>query len=196
MPPGLPCPRDLSPHAKGMPRIPALPCATVQSMAGTRSRFAALALALSFPILTAHAFAQQPVPPDAGCVQQKGSYLCNWSSFKLNFERAHTVAVEVSPMDRPTAHQVDAMLAQLGKTHVPEGRASDLTVLLMPVDPTGVNIGPMDHELATLRIYAPGEGSPRGTLLWAETLKGQGDRPWPAQVHALISQFEDRFPKH
>lgn len=140
--------------------------------------------------------AQRPVPPDAGCVQAKGSYTCNWSSFQLALERAHTVGVETGPMDRPTTHQLGQLVDELGKTRASEGQPADLTLLLIPIEPTGVNLGPGDHDLATLRVYAPNESSSRGTLLWAETYRGQGDRPWPAQVHALIAQFEAHLAKH
>lgn len=153
----------------------------------------ALACALFAPALALAAPRQQEVAPDAGCVQQKGSYLCNWSSFKTVFDRARTVAVEVSPMDRPTVRQVDTLIGRLGKTRAAEGGSGDLVFLVMPIEPTGVNIGPMDHDVATLRVYAPSNGSAHGTLLWAETLRGQGDRPWPSEVHVLLGQFEGRF---
>ncbi len=159
-------------------------------------KLAAVFLAWTFSTAGLPLTAQGTVAPDGGCVQQKGSYQCNWSSFKLAFERAHTVAVQTGPMDRPTVTQVNTLVAELGKTHVSEGQPADLTMLVIPVDTAGMNIGPMDHELATLRVYAPSGDSPRGTLLWAETYRGQGDRPWPAQVHALITQFQDRFAKH
>ncbi len=137
--------------------------------------------------------AQQAVAPDAGCVLSKGEYVCNWSSFKLRLDRSRTVAIETGPLDRSTAHQIGTLVAELGKQRSPDGQGADLTMVIRPVEPSGVNLGPADHELATLRVYAPGDGAAHGTLLWAETLKGQGDRPWPAQVHALISQFQDHF---
>ncbi len=165
-------------------------------MKGSPAKLAAVFMACTFASAGTALPAQQTVAPDAGCVQTKGSYQCNWSSFKLAFERARTVAVQTGPMDRPTVHQVNTLIAELGKSPVAEGHLADLTMLVIPVDTAGMNIGPMDHELATLRVYAPSESSPRGTLLWAETYRGQGDRPWPAQVHALIAQFQDRFTKH
>ena len=159
-----------------------------------KAQLTILALATTAAVLPALP-AQQTVAPDAGCVQHKGSYTCNWSSFKLAFDRAHTVAVETGPMDRSSARQAGTLITELGKTHVPEGQLADLTILIQPTDASGMNIGPADHDLATLRVYAPSQGTARGVLLWAETYRGQGDRPWPAQVHALITQFEDRFPK-
>jgi hypothetical protein len=156
-------------------------------------RLTVSAVVALFPVAALAGPPQAAVAPDAGCVQQKGGYVCNWSSFKTVFDRAHTVALEVSPMDRPTVRQLDTLVSRLGKTRVTEGGSGDLVFLLMPIEPTGVNIGPMDHDLATLRVYAPANGSAHGTLLWAETLRGQGDRPWPAQVHLLLAQFEGRF---
>ncbi len=164
-------------------------------MKSSPARLAALVLALTPATLAVSAAKQQIVAPDAGCVQQRGSYLCNWSSFKLAFERAHTVAVETGPMDRSTATQVKTLVGELGKAEVASGHSADLTMIVVRSDTAGMNIGPADHELATLRVYAPNENSSRGTLLWAETYRGQGDRPWPSQMHALIEQFQGRFGK-
>ncbi len=192
--PGLPRPifAERYPAAS---RVGTAGCAKVQKMKSSPAQLAALVLALTPASFAIHARAQQAVAPDAGCVQQKGSYLCNWSSFKLAFERAHTVSVETGSLDRSTATQVRTLVGELGKSEVPAGHPADLTMLVIPVDTAGMNIGPADHELATLRIYAPNESSSRGTLLWAETYRGQGDRPWPSQVHALIEQFQGRFGK-
>lgn len=166
-------------------------------MARLALHLAAIVLVLPSALGACSAAAQQPaLAPDAGCVQHKGAYTCNWSSFKLAFDRAHTVSVETGPMDRSTAGQLRTLVGELGKTNVPQAQPADLTMLLIPMEPNGLNYGPGDHDLATLRIYAPGEGSTHGTLLWAETYRGQGDRAWPAQVHALIRQFQERFDKH
>ena len=83
-----------------------------------------------------------------------------------------------------------------GRRSRPEDQLGDLTFLLIPMQSTGVHIGPGGEPLATLRIYASLPGTPRGTLLWAETYTGQPDRPWPATVHTLIEQFHDRLQKH
>ena len=186
-------------------RVRSPPCATVLKM---RCRIPSIVpyrlskgvtLVLALAALNAQGAApslqaQQVVAPDAGCVQNKGEYVCNWSSFKLAFERAHTVAVETGAMDRFTAHQVATLATELGKRQVGEEQAADLIMAVRPVEPSGINLGPADHELATLRVYAASQAGGQRTLLWAETLRGQGDRPWPAQVHALLAQFQERFP--
>ncbi len=164
-------------------------------MARLPARLGALLVVLATPTLPCYAAAQQTrVAPDAGCVQHNGGYVCNWSNFKLAFDRARTVAIETGRMERSTAAQLRSLAAALGKTPS-EGASADLTLMVLPAEPTGVNVGPADHDLATLRVYAPSRDSSRGVLLWVETLRGQGDRPWPAEVHALITQFQERFPK-
>ena len=138
-------------------------------------------------------------PASAGCTLQKHTYTCNFAAFRQDLAAAHTVTVETQRLDRPTANQLRQLVQALGKSvagTTPENGAApaaDLTFLLIPMENSGINFGPQDHELATLRIYAPGTGTSHGTLLWAEVLRGQGDRPWPAQVHALIEQFQDRL---
>lgn len=138
------------------------------------------------------ASAQQPVASDAGCMQRKGEYTCNWSSFKAAFDRSHTIALETDPLDRTAGSQLRRLVTELGKVPVTGNETADLTFALSPVPPNGVDYGPSDHDLARLRVTAhSSSGNP--VLLWAETLRGQGDRPWPAQVHTLLTQFQDRF---
>lgn len=131
----------------------------------------------------------------AGCTLQKQMYTCNWQAFRSKLDAAHTVAVETQHMDRPTAAQLRRLAEELGKT-VTDEQGADLTFLLIPLEPTGVHIGPGGEPLATLRVYAQGAGTTRGTLLWAETYTAQPDRPWPTTVHALIEQFKERVSKH
>ena len=123
-------------------------------------------------------------------------YTCDWQAFVQRLDKAHTVTVETQQIDRFTAKQLRELVGELGKTVAPEDQLGDLTFLLIPMQSTGVHIGPAGEPLATLRIYASLPGAPRGTLLWAETYTGQPDRPWPATVHALIEQFHDRLQKH
>lgn len=131
-----------------------------------------------------------------GCTLEKQVYTCNWQAFVPRLEKAKTVAIETQQMDRNTARQLRELVGALGKEVAPEDQQGDLTMLLIPMQPTGVHIGPAGEPLATLRIYAPLPGAPRGTLLWAETYTGQPDRPWPMTVHALVEQFKDRVQKH
>ena len=134
---------------------------------------------------------------DAGCTLEKQVYTCNWPAFVQQLDKAHTVAVETqSSLDRSTAKQLRELAGELGKTVAQEDQLGDLTFLLIPLQSTGVHIGPSGEPLATLRIYASLPGAPRGTLLWAETYSGQPDRPWPAIVHSLIEQFHDRLHRH
>ena len=133
---------------------------------------------------------------EARCTLEKQAYTCNWPAFVRQLDKAHTVAVETESLDRFTAKQLRELAGELGKTVAPEDELGDLTFLLIPMQSTGVHIGPGGEPLATLRIYAALPGTPRGTLLWAETYTGQPDRPWAATVHALIQQFQDRLQKH
>jgi len=133
---------------------------------------------------------------EPGCTLEKQVYTCDWQAFLPRFEKAKTVAIETQQIDRFTARQLRELVAELGKSVAPEGGQGDLTMLLIPMQSTGVHIGPAGEPLATLRIYEPLTGAPRGRLLWAETYTGQPDRPWPMTVHALIEQFKDRVQEH
>ena len=130
---------------------------------------------------------------EQGCTLDKQVYTCDWAAFVQRLDKAHTVEIESQRIDRFTAKQLRQLAAALGKSVAADGQSGDLTFLLIPMQSTGVHIGPGGEPLATLRIYAASAETPRGTLLWAETYTGQPDRPWPATVHALIAQFQNRF---
>ncbi len=133
---------------------------------------------------------------EPGCTLEKQVYTCNWPAFVQRLDKARTVAIETQQIDRFTAKQLRELVGELGKTVPTEDQLGDLTFLLIPMQSTGVHIGPAGEPLATLRVYASLPGTPRGTLLWAETYTGQPDRPWPSAVRSLIEQFHDRLQKH
>jgi hypothetical protein len=147
-------------------------------------------------LVTAGGIARAQSPNEQGCKLVKDLYTCDWPAFVQRLDKAHTIAIETQQIDRFTAKQLRELVGELGKTVAPEDELGDLTFLLIPMQSTGVHIGPGGEPLATLRVYAPLPGTPRGTLLWAETYTGQPDRPWPATVHALIEQFRDRLQRH
>jgi hypothetical protein len=147
-------------------------------------------------LVAAGGLARAQSPSEQGCTLEKQVYTCDWPAFVQRLDKAHTVAVETQQLDRFTAKQLRELVGELGKSVAPEDQVADLTFLLIPMQSTGVHIGPGGEPLATLRIYASLPGTPRGTLLWAETYTGQPDRPWPSTVHALIEQFHNRLQRH
>lgn len=134
--------------------------------------------------------------PQAGCALVDTAYHCDLTGFHKALASAHSIAIQTQPMDRMTAAQLRRLVTTLGKQLGTNSDRGTLLIALTPVEMTGITIGPGDHDLATLRVYALDDENRRGDLLWAETLRGQGDRPWPAQVHALIEQFQARLGGH
>jgi hypothetical protein len=135
-----------------------------------------------------------PTIDRAGCVLNGHIYICNFGAFHHVFHHAMTIAVEASPRDHAAQTQLGELAGALNRTVAPVNDA-DLIFSILPIDNGGVIIGPADVDLATLRIYARGAEGAHGELLWAETYRGQADHPWPATVHALIRQFQDRMAK-
>lgn len=131
--------------------------------------------------------------PSTGCTLTDGAPRCNLSAFQRTLAAARNVSIETQPMDRVTAAQLRRLVESLGKQLGTNDHPGTLVIALTPVEKTGITYGPGDHDLATLRVYAVDGENRRSDLLWAETLRGQGDRPWPAQVHDLIEQLEARL---
>ena len=153
-------------------------------------------VAILVATVAAAGMAQAQSANEQGCTLVKEVYTCDWAGFVQRLDKAKSVAVETQQLDRFTAKQLRELVGELGKTVANEDQLGDLTMLLIPLQSTGVHIGPAGEPLATLRIYASLPGTPRGTLLWAETYTGQPDRPWPSTVHSLVEQFHDRLQKH
>jgi len=130
----------------------------------------------------------------AGCVLDNHAYVCSFGGFHHVFHRSKTIAIEASPRDQAALRQLDELVVALNRTVAPAGQG-DLVFAVLPIDHGGVIIGPGDVEMATLRVYEQGTDGAHGELLWAETYRGQADRPWPATVHALIRQFQERMAK-
>jgi hypothetical protein len=133
----------------------------------------------------------------AGCTLENHVYTCNKASFEKVLNAAQTASIDVSPRDRVARAQLGNLVTSLGKALQPGNASANLIFSLAPVDPNGgVTIGPAEREIGSLLVYAAGPDGMKGVLLWAETFKGHLDTPWPAVVHALISQFSARFATH
>jgi hypothetical protein len=130
--------------------------------------------------------AQTPSP--AACSLEKGYYHCDQAAFARTLKAAWTVAVESRPINLAANKSLRDLVRALNKTETSE--APDLTFVLIKAPDTGINFGPGDRELASLRIYSRGPNGERGQLIWVETLDGQPDMPWPTVVYDLIQQFK------
>lgn len=128
--------------------------------------------------------------PSTDCTFQNQVYTCNKPSFLQSLSSAKSVAVQTGTMDKVGSAQLRKLIEQMGKQQQTGGGHADLTFLLAPIGTEGVTVGPAGTDLATLRIYRTRPDGARGNLLWAETLRGQADTPWPLVVRALISQFQ------
>lgn len=130
--------------------------------------------------------AQSPSP--IACSLEKGYYHCDQAAFARTLNEARTVAVESQPFNVATNQALRDLVRSLDKTEAAD--SADLTFVLMKAPDTGINFGPNDRELASLRIYSHGPKDARGQLIWVETLDGQPDMPWPMAVYDLIRQFK------
>jgi hypothetical protein len=130
-----------------------------------------------------------------GCTLKDHVYHCDGAVFQKALAAATTVRIETHNADGVARSQLgDLVSKKLGKTIVAPSAPADLSFLMMPVDDQGViNDSPGGANLGTLRIYTVTPDGSRGHLLWAETFSGDTYMPWPAVVHGLILQFQERF---
>jgi hypothetical protein len=149
------------------------------------ARVSAVAIFLVASILPS---VRAQAPASIGCTHSKNSYACDKIAFENYLKTARTVAIEPQSAVHNSEPQLRDLARSLGKT--PQPAPADMAFQLIPVDFDGVNYGPGDRELATLRIYTMTPQGTRGPLIWVENLYGQPDMPWPTVVHAIIQQFK------
>jgi hypothetical protein len=153
-----------------------------------------LTLALAAALLSTSAFAQKPSPTiSAGCGILDRVVTCNWPAFRPILQSAHVIAVEHAQIDRFTGRQLEQLVTRLGKTLASPDNPGELTFDIVPTDEHGIDIGPADKPVLQLEVHDGPTSA--GKLLWVETLRGDPDRPWPANVHDVIEQFAARLTK-
>ncbi len=129
----------------------------------------------------------------SSCKVANNLYTCNMASFQQALAQAKTAAIETGPVDPAAQTQLKKLFVALGLTAPAEGQPADVTFLLVPVDPKGVDFNTGDTQLAALHIFARRSGPGRGDLIWAENFTGPEDIPWPIVVNRLVLQFRSRF---
>jgi hypothetical protein len=139
---------------------------------------------------TTASYAQHEVTP---CTLVKDVYTCNLQAFKGTLAAAQTISIQSEPMDQKTQAELAKLARHLGKTVTESSDSADLQFLLIPLNKEGIYIGDGDTDLATLRVYAGGSKTHRGSLVWAETYRGKKDMPFPSAAYYLIQQFQARL---
>lgn len=157
---------------------------------GSRRRTVAASVLLLGMYLAATPQPAAAQSSSTACTLTNGVYTCDNVAFQQELHRAHTIRIETDHIDRNGRAQLEELAAKLGKT-IADTPSADLTFALLPPDRNTVIVTPGDAELGSLRIYTGDR-----QLVWAETLKGRTDTPWPAVVHGIIRQFEAHFLHH
>ena len=128
-----------------------------------------------------------------GCALKDHVYTCDRAAFQRALANAKTARIETHNVDGVARSQLTALIVKkLGKTIAAEGAPADLVFLMIPIAQDGV-VYMSSGDLGTLRIYSTTADGAKAQLLWAETYTGDQDLPWPAVVHGLIAQFQERF---
>jgi hypothetical protein len=153
-----------------------------------------LAIAAFAAIFSLTAPAQQPAPiVSVGCGVLDGVTRCNWPAFRVVLASAHTIAVDHNQMDRFTGRQLSELVSRVGKNLAGPNNPGDLTFVIVPSGNHGIDIGPAEKDVLQFEVHS-GPASD-GRLLWLETLHGDPERPWAANVHSVIEQFEARLAR-
>lgn len=151
-------------------------------------------LTMCFALVVGMGSVQAQTPAKlAGCKTEQGQTTCDWYWFQKALDAAHIVKAEYSERDRPTGSQLKDLVKTLGKSVAKDDETPDLTLTVQEAPVAGVDVGPADVEILELRAYSNVNGQKK--LVWVETYRGQKDKPWPANVHAAIAQFQQRLKK-
>lgn len=139
--------------------------------------------------LTLAALSLQPAsrvpPPQTTITCDPSGTNCDQTTLRTTVHDARTIAIQAPPRDRVAQAELGRLVHDLGKQLAPPHGAADLTLILTQPQPSGVEIGPGDRDLATLQVYS----GRTGQLIWVQRVRGQGNKPWPAIVGETLEQF-------
>ncbi len=123
----------------------------------------------------------------AGCKLVKSeNYQCDRELFAKKLAEASVVRVDAGRMELFATDRTEKLVKELGKQVATEEQHADLVFEVAAVDRSGqIDFGPHDIPLARLNVY-----DTEHHLLWVETLDGQGEIPWSADVIELLKRFQ------
>ncbi len=125
--------------------------------------------------------------PAAGCrIVKEEHYRCNRDYFAKKLAEAQAIGVDTGRMDLFAAERTQQLVEKLAKRVAAKDERADMVFEIQAVDRNGhMGLGPADIPLARLNVY---DASHR--LLWVETLDGQPEIPWSADVIELLKRFQ------
>jgi len=142
---------------------------------------------------TSFAFSQQVQQPEqkpSCAIVRTDHYDCNRDAFLHRLAQAKSIRIHTARMDSYGEGQMQKLVAELGKQVAANGQPFDLIFELVKIDHAGrIEVGPYDISFAYLKVFDPVLGSGDAGLVWAETLDGPSERPWPAAVLDVVKQF-------
>jgi hypothetical protein len=127
------------------------------------------------------------VSAHAGCKLVKNEhYECDRELFAKKLAEASVVRVDAGRMELFATDRTEKLVRELGKQVAAEDQRADMVFEVAAVDRTGqIDFGPHDIPLARLNVY-----DAEHHLVWVETLDGQGEIPWSADVIELLKRFQ------
>lgn len=128
-----------------------------------------------------------------GCKLSGHDYTCDKDNFHQVLAAAKTVSVEAPGSDPYSLKQMEELARSLGK--VVRSNSPDLTFVLAHGESNGIDYGPDDRKLASIRVYYRGPRGNPGRLVWVENYYGQPNTPWLITVDHLSEQIRNEFKR-
>ena len=123
----------------------------------------------------------------ARCTMEREEHFrCDRDAFETKLADAKVIRVDAPRADLFAKDRTEQLVAKLGKQVAGPDQRADLTFEVAAVDRNGrMDFGPHDIPLARLNVY-----DPEHHLVWVETLDGQAEIPWTADVIELLKRFQ------
>jgi hypothetical protein len=119
-------------------------------------------------------------------LEREEHYECDRDVFAKRLAEAKVIRVDASRLDLFAADRTKQLVQKLGKQVAAPDEHADLAFEVAAVDRSGkIDFGPKDIPLARLNVY-----DTEHHLVWVETLDGQQEIPWSADVIELLKRFQ------
>jgi hypothetical protein len=119
-------------------------------------------------------------------LQFEQHFICDQAVLQGKLAQAKVIGVVAGRTDLFATERTGQLVTKLGKQVATADQHTDMTFEVLPVEHNGsMSFGPQGMPLGRFNVYDADH-----QLVWVETIDGNGEMPWTADVIELIKRFQ------